>query len=55
MENLILSDENVATEREVVREERNMRVESDPSSQFREQMSAALFLSHPYEIGRAHV
>ncbi|MEE8438614.1 MAG: pitrilysin family protein [Micropepsaceae bacterium] len=48
MENLILSDENVATEREVVREERNMRVESDPSSLFREQMSAALFLSHPY-------
>jgi zinc protease len=48
MANLNLSEENVLTEREVVREERNMRVESDPSSQFREQMSAALFLSHPY-------
>jgi len=48
MENLNLSEENVVTEREVVREERNMRVESDPSSLFREQMSAALFLSHPY-------
>ncbi len=48
MENLVLSEENVLTEREVVREERNLRVESDPSSQFREQMSAALFLSHPY-------
>lgn len=48
MHNLILSEENVVTEREVVREERNTRVESDPSSQFREQMSAALFLSHPY-------
>jgi zinc protease len=48
MENLNLSEENVVTEREVVREERNMRVESDPSSLFREQMSAALYLSHPY-------
>jgi zinc protease len=48
MSNLILSEENVVTEREVVREERNMRVESDPSSQFREQLSAALFMSHPY-------
>jgi len=48
MANLNLSEENVLTEREVVREERNARVESDPSSQFREQMSAALFLSHPY-------
>ncbi len=48
MENLNLSEENVATEREVVREERNMRVESDPTAQLREQMSAALFLSHPY-------
>jgi zinc protease len=48
MQNLNLSEENVVTEREVVREERNMRVESDPTAQFREQLSAALFLSHPY-------
>jgi zinc protease len=48
MRNLNLSEENVVTEREVVREERNMRVESDPSSIFREQMSAALYMSHPY-------
>ena len=48
MQNLNLSEENVVTEREVVREERNMRVESDPSSLFREQLSAALYLSHPY-------
>jgi len=48
MQNLNLSEENVVTEREVVREERNMRVESDPTAQFREQLAAALYLSHPY-------
>jgi zinc protease len=48
MANLDLSEENVRTEREVVREERRLRIESDPSSIAQEQMSAALYLSHPY-------
>jgi zinc protease len=46
--NLDLSDNNVRTEREVVLEERRMRVDNDPQSLLREQMEAALNLSHPY-------
>ncbi len=46
--NLNLSEENVRTEREVVREERRTRIESDPNGIAGEQMSAALHLSHPY-------
>ena len=46
--NLDLSDANVATEREIVMEERRMRTENDPQALANEQMSAALHLSHPY-------
>ncbi len=48
MANLDLSDNNVNTEREVVLEERRMRVDNDPQALMREQMEAALHLSHPY-------
>jgi len=48
MVNLDLSDANVRTERDVVLEERRMRVDNDPQSLMREQMEAALHLSHPY-------
>ena len=48
MINLDLSDSNVRTERDVVLEERRMRVENDPQALLREQMEAALHLSHPY-------
>ena len=48
MANLDLSDSNVHTERDVVLEERRMRVDNDPQSLMREQMEAALQLSHPY-------
>jgi zinc protease len=48
MANLDLSDSNVSTERDVVSEERRMRVDNDPQSLLGEQMSAALYLSHPY-------
>ena len=48
MANLDLSDDNVNTERSVVLEERRMRVDNDPQSLMREQMEAALYLSHPY-------
>jgi zinc protease len=40
----------VAPERDVVLEERRMRVETDPSSQLSEAMAAALFVHHPYGI-----
>src|ERR1700733_9947194 len=48
MANLDLSDSNVSTERDVVMEERRMRVDNDPQALMREQMDAALHLSHPY-------
>jgi zinc protease len=48
MANLDLSDPNVHTERDVVLEERRMRVDNDPQALMREQMEAALHLSHPY-------
>ena len=48
MVNLDLSDPNVRTERDVVMEERRMRIDNDPEALMREQMEAALNLSHPY-------
>lgn len=46
--NLDLSDKNVRTERDVVLEERRLRVDNNPQALFDEQMQAALHLSHPY-------
>ncbi|PVA09991.1 peptidase M16 [Pelagivirga sediminicola] len=48
MVNLQLDEQNVATERDVIIEERNMRVENDPGALFREQKNAAQFLNSPY-------
>jgi zinc protease len=48
MANLDLSDNSVATERDVVLEERRMRIENNPQALLGEQMAAALHLSHPY-------
>jgi zinc protease len=48
MANLDLSDNNVTTERDVVLEERRMRIENDPQALLAEQIDAALHLSHPY-------
>lgn len=50
MVNLTMSEEDVATERQVILEERGQRVDSDPASLMQEQMSAAQFLNHPYGI-----
>jgi len=50
MANLNLSAENVATELQVILEERAQRVDSEPSALFREQMAAAQYLNHPYAI-----
>ncbi|HEX4027859.1 MAG TPA: pitrilysin family protein [Rhizomicrobium sp.] len=46
--NLDLSDSHVGPERDVVLEERRMRVDNQPQSLMSEQMQAALHLSHPY-------
>ncbi len=48
MVNLRLLDEDIATERNVILEERNQRVENDPAALMREQLRAALYLNHPY-------
>ncbi len=46
--NLDLSDSHVGPERDVVLEERRMRVDNEPQTLMSEQMQAALHLSHPY-------
>jgi len=50
MTNLILGEDEVARERDVVLEERSMRVDNDPGSRFAEQLNAAQFLHHPYRM-----
>jgi zinc protease len=50
MANLRLTDEEVATERQVVIEERSSRYDSDPRARLGEQMQAALYTSHPYGV-----
>src|SRR5512146_594004 len=47
MRNLDLSEGNVVTERNVVLEERHLRIDSDPVALAQEQIEAALQLSHP--------
>ena len=50
MVNLRLLDKDVVTERKVILEERLSRVENDPANILNEQMTAALYQSHPYGI-----
>jgi zinc protease len=50
MMNLRLDPNEVATERQVIIEERRLRVENVPTSILSEQMSAALYQNHPYRI-----
>ena len=57
MTKLRFDEDEVATERDVVLEERRMRVENNPPSILMEQMNAALYLSHTYStpiIGWMH-
>ncbi|QGM47697.1 M16 family metallopeptidase [Methylocystis heyeri] len=48
MTNLVLTDEVVGPEREVVLEERHMRVDNDPSAELDETVQSTLFGHHPY-------
>lgn len=50
MRDLQLLDEEVATERAVIIEERKQRTDSSPGALLNEQMRAAQFLNHPYGI-----
>ncbi|MCB1328415.1 MAG: insulinase family protein [Maritimibacter sp.] len=50
MRDLVLSPEDVATERDVILEERATRTDSEPGALFGEAMRAALFRNSPYGI-----
>lgn len=48
MRNLVLTDDMIATERDVVLEERGSRVENDPNGLLDEEIDATFFQNHPY-------
>src|SRR5215207_9924697 len=48
MTNLVLTDEVVATERDVVLNERRDRVEKNPDAELNEAMMRVLYFNHPY-------
>lgn len=48
MKNLILSEDVVASERNVILEERASRVDNDPTALLRESFTATLYQNHPY-------
>lgn len=50
MSNLRMTEEDVATERQVILEERSQRTDSDPGALFDEQLRAAQYLNHPYGV-----
>ncbi|HYM04458.1 MAG TPA: pitrilysin family protein [Stellaceae bacterium] len=57
MTGLVLEDKVVLPERDVILEERRMRIDNNPSALLNEQVNAALFLNHPYHnpvIGWEH-
>ncbi len=57
MTNLVISEKQVAPERNVVLEERRSRVDNNPGAQLGEQVNAALYLNYPYRrpiIGWEH-
>jgi zinc protease len=50
MRDLRLTEGDIATERDVILEERAMRTENSPGALLNEQMQAALYMNHPYGI-----
>ncbi len=50
MRNLVLTEKVIATERDVILEERNQRIDNNPQALFGEELRAALFRNHPYGI-----
>ena len=50
MRNLVLPEADVLTERDVILEERNQRIDSDPAALFNEQTRAAQWMNHRYGI-----
>lgn len=57
MTGLVLGEDVIAAERNVILEERNQRIDNDPSARLSEQVQAAQYLNHPYHrptIGWRH-
>ena len=50
MRDLLLTPEDIVTERDVILEERAQRTDSNPNALAREQMNAAMYMNHPYRI-----
>lgn len=50
MNNLVLTEDDIVTERGVILEERNQRTENSPGGLAREQLRAAQFLNHRYGV-----
>lgn len=50
MRNIRLTEQDIATERDVILEERNQRTENNPRALFGEQMNAAQFINHRYGV-----
>jgi zinc protease len=50
MHDLVITDEQVTPEREVIIEERRMRVDNSPAAQLDEQVNAVLFLNNHYRL-----
>ncbi|HKL05541.1 MAG TPA: pitrilysin family protein [Roseovarius sp.] len=50
MVNLQLGEDDIKTERDVIIEERNQRVENSPGALMREQKNAAQYMNHPYGV-----
>ena len=50
MKNIRLTERDIVTERQVILEERNQRVENNPRSIFGEQINAAQYLNHRYGV-----
>ena len=48
MQNLTLENEQVASERQVIIEERRQRIDNQPQAKFQEQLMSALFVNNPY-------
>lgn len=48
MRNIRLTEKDIATERDVILEERNQRTDNNPGALFGEQVNAALFMNHRY-------
>ncbi len=50
MRNLVLTDDVIGPERDVILEERRMRIENSPDALLDEEVDAALYQNHPYRV-----